>query len=88
MRKSLILPRPNDPISHIAAAANVYAVVKYWADAAPDAEAMVHGDKRTSYAQFHARINQLARALLAAGVKKATASPHCRHHIQITRSCF
>ncbi len=61
---------PDTPLSRIAAAQNVHAIVKHWADAAPDAEAMVHEGKRTNYAQLNSRVDALARALLAAGVKK------------------
>jgi acyl-CoA synthetase (AMP-forming)/AMP-acid ligase II len=61
---------PDAPISRIAAAQNAYAIIRHWADATPDAEAIVHGGKRTSYAQFNARIDAVARALLAAGVNK------------------
>ena len=46
----------------IAAARNVHAIIKHWADAAPDAEAMVHDGKRTSYAQLNSRVDALARA--------------------------
>ncbi len=60
----------NTPLRQIAAANNAYAIVKHWAEATPDAEAMVHAAQRTNYAQLNARINALARALLAAGVKK------------------
>lgn len=64
------MPNADAAISRIAAEHNAYAVIKHWADATPGAEAMVHGDSRTSYAQLKARIDALASALLAAGVRK------------------
>jgi acyl-CoA synthetase (AMP-forming)/AMP-acid ligase II len=49
------------------------------AERAPDAEAAVLGEERLTFAQLHARVESLARALLAAGVTKgdrvATLSP-------------
>lgn len=41
---------------------------RYYAERTPDAEAMVLGDQRVSYAELDARVDALARALLAAGV--------------------
>lgn len=41
-----------------------------YAEQTPDAEAMVLGDERLSYAQFRRDIDALAKAFLAAGVKK------------------
>ena len=56
--------------------------VSWFAEQTPDAEAMVLEGVRTSYAQLRDRVDALARALLAAGVKKgdrvatlATPSP-------------
>ncbi|HMA85660.1 MAG TPA: AMP-binding protein, partial [Desulfosalsimonadaceae bacterium] len=40
------------------------------ADVFRDKTAVVHGDKCYTYAEFYARINRLASALKAAGVKK------------------
>jgi len=54
-------------------------LVAYWAQATPDACACVSGDLRLSYAALEARIDAVAKALLAAGVCKgdriATLSP-------------
>ena len=41
-----------------------------WAKAAPDREAAVLGDVRMTYAELEQRVDRLARALLAAGVKR------------------
>ena len=41
-----------------------------FAAASPDAEALVAGEQRITYAQLQARVDALARALLASGVKK------------------
>jgi acyl-CoA synthetase (AMP-forming)/AMP-acid ligase II len=41
---------------------------RYYAERTPDAEAMVLGDQRISYAELDRRVDALARALLAAGV--------------------
>ena len=41
-----------------------------FAATSPDAEALVAGEQRITYAQLQARIDALARALLASGVKK------------------
>ena len=41
-----------------------------WAQAAPDREAAVLGDIRLTYAELERRVDRLARALLAAGVKR------------------
>jgi acyl-CoA synthetase (AMP-forming)/AMP-acid ligase II len=56
--------------------------VSWFAEQTPDAEAMVLEGVRTSYAQLRDRVDALARALLAAGVRKgdrvatlATPSP-------------
>ncbi len=43
--------------------------VGWYAERTPDAEAIVLGETRVSYAQLHARVESLARALLAAGVE-------------------
>jgi acyl-CoA synthetase (AMP-forming)/AMP-acid ligase II len=53
--------------------------VRWFAERTPDAEAAVLGDARITYAMLHERVDALARALLAAGVRKgdrvATLSP-------------
>lgn len=56
--------------------------VSWFAERTPDGEAMVLGKVRISYAEFACRVDALARALLAAGVRKgdrvatlATPSP-------------
>jgi len=41
-----------------------------WAEAAPDREAVVLGSIRWSYAELDRRVDRLARALLAAGVRR------------------
>jgi len=41
-----------------------------WVQAAPDREAAVLGDIRITYAELERRVDRLARALLAAGVKR------------------
>jgi acyl-CoA synthetase (AMP-forming)/AMP-acid ligase II len=41
-----------------------------WADAAPDREAAVLGDIRITYAELERRVDRLARALVAAGVRR------------------
>ncbi|MDC1228567.1 AMP-binding protein [Octadecabacter sp.] len=50
---------PLTPLSHLARAASVFA----------DREALVYGDMRLTYTQYHARVSQLASALVQAGVK-------------------
>jgi len=53
--------------------------VAWHAERTPDAEAMVLGDTRISYERFHRDVDELAKALLKAGVSKgdrvATLSP-------------
>ena len=49
---------PLTPLSHLARAAKVF----------PQREAMVYGNMRQTYAQYHARVSQLASALQIAGV--------------------
>ena len=49
---------PLTPLSHLARAAKVFT----------DREALVYGDMRLTYAQYHARVSQLASALQMAGV--------------------
>ncbi len=44
--------------------------LNYWAGNMPEAEAVVINDRRLSYAELEAAVNQCANALLAAGVKK------------------
>ncbi len=53
----------------------------YWAEKAPDAEAATLGDFRLSYAKLCEEIDRLAKALIAAGVRKGDrvatlSSPH------------
>ena len=50
---------PLTPLSHLARAAKVFT----------HHEALVYGDMRLTYAQYHARVSQLASALIEAGVK-------------------
>ena len=50
---------PLTPLSHLARAAKVCATQ----------EALVYGDMRLNYTQYHARVSQLASALIQAGVK-------------------
>ena len=50
---------PLTPLSHLARAASVFA----------DSEALVYGNMRLTYTQYHARVSQLASALVQAGVK-------------------
>jgi fatty-acyl-CoA synthase len=49
---------PLTPLSHLARAAKVF----------PDREALVYGDMRLTYRNYHARVSQLASALQMAGV--------------------
>ena len=56
--------------------------VGHYARRSPDAEALVLGGQRVTYAELHKRIERLARALIGAGVQKgdriatlATPSP-------------
>ncbi|AGI69158.1 ATP-dependent AMP-binding family protein [Octadecabacter antarcticus 307] len=49
---------PLTPLSHLARAAKVF----------PDREALVYGDMRLTYTNYHARVSQLASALQMAGV--------------------
>lgn len=51
---------PLTPLSFIARSAAVY----------PDKTAIIHGARRYTYRQFHCRVNRLASALLARGLKK------------------
>ncbi len=57
----------------------------HWARATPDAEAIVDGDRRLSYAEFEAQIAAVARALLVAGVKRgdrvAMLATACLEHL-------
>ena len=50
---------PLTPLSHLARAAKVFT----------DREALVYGDMRLTYAQYHARVSRLASALVGAGVQ-------------------
>jgi fatty-acyl-CoA synthase len=52
--------QPLTPLSFLARAAHVY----------PEATAIVHGKRRTSYAEFYARSVELASALITHGIKK------------------
>ena len=53
--------------------------VAWYAARTPDAEAAVQGDTRLTYAELHRQVESVARALLAAGIRKgdrvATLSP-------------
>ncbi len=49
---------PLTPLSHLARAAKVF----------PDREALVYGDMRLTYRDYHARVSQLASALQIAAV--------------------
>ncbi|MFN3144127.1 MAG: AMP-binding protein [Paracoccaceae bacterium] len=49
---------PLTPLSHLNRAAGVF----------PDREALVYGGQRLTYRQYHARVSQLASALVGAGV--------------------
>lgn len=64
---------------------------RWYAQRTPDAEALVHGDSRISYRDLDERVDALARALLAAGVRKgdrvATLSaPHPDYFIALLAS--
>ncbi|PWE32322.1 acyl-CoA synthetase [Maritimibacter sp. 55A14] len=50
---------PLTPLSHLARAADVF----------PDRPALVYGSRRSSYAEYHARVSRLASALTGMGVK-------------------
>ncbi|KAG1713882.1 Acetate/butyrate--CoA ligase AAE7, peroxisomal [Nymphon striatum] len=50
---------PLTPLSHLARAAKVFT----------NREALVYGDRRLTYAQYHDRVSQLASALVQAGVQ-------------------
>ncbi|MBO9499574.1 MAG: AMP-binding protein [Novosphingobium sp.] len=43
--------------------------IAHWAEATPDAEALVHGERRVTYAGLHAEVLRHARAMIAAGVE-------------------
>jgi len=49
---------PLTPLSHLARAAKVW----------PDRDALVYGEIRRTYAQYHARVSRLASALAKAGI--------------------
>lgn len=49
---------------------NIATLVRYWATWRPGHSAIIHDDKRTSWAQLDARSDALARGLRAAGVAK------------------
>ena len=49
---------PLTPLSHLNRAARVF----------PEREAVVYGARRLSYAQYHARVSQLAAALAGSGI--------------------
>ncbi|WP_300519399.1 AMP-binding protein [Aliiroseovarius sp.] len=70
---------PLTPLSHLRRAASVFA----------GREALVHGDRRFTYAEYHARVSQLASALAKAGVAPgevvATVIPNTLAHVE---SCF
>src|SRR4030042_1821739 len=52
----------------------------------PDREALVYGDRRSTYSQLNARINQLAHALMDIGIKKggkvAILSVNCNQFME------
>ena len=58
------------PIELPAAFPRISDYVGYYAERTPDTEAMLRDDERVTYRDFHIRVEQLARALLAAGVCK------------------
>jgi acyl-CoA synthetase (AMP-forming)/AMP-acid ligase II len=49
---------------------NVGKLVTKSAEAFPDSPAVVHGDKKLTYAEFNARVNRLANALTELGVRQ------------------
>ncbi|WP_432450642.1 long-chain-fatty-acid--CoA ligase [Aliiroseovarius marinus] len=67
---------PLTPLSHLARAATVFA----------DREALVEGNRRFTYAQYHARVSRLASALAARGVTPgdvvATLLPNTLPHVE------
>ena len=50
---------PLTPLSHLRRAAQVF----------PDREAVIYGDHRKTYREYHARVSQLASALIKIGIK-------------------
>lgn len=60
-------PATNEPP---AAFPRISDYVSYYAEHTPDNEAMLLDDERVTYRDFHTRVETLARALLAAGVRK------------------
>ncbi|MGB0797724.1 MAG: AMP-binding protein [Planktomarina sp.] len=69
---------PLTPLSHLQRAARIF----------PDRTAVVYGDQRHTYAQYHARVSQLASALTKIGVKSgevvATLIPNITAQIEAT----
>ena len=70
---------PLTPLSHLRRAASVFA----------GRTALVEGDRRFTYAEYHARVSQLASALAQAGVEPgdvvATVIPNTLAHVE---ACF
>ncbi|MDE9450976.1 AMP-binding protein [Aliiroseovarius sp. Z3] len=67
---------PLTPLSHLRRAARVF----------PKREALVYGERRLTYAQYHARVTQLASALAGRGIKPgdviATLLPNTLPHVE------
>ena len=70
---------PLTPLSHLRRAASVFA----------GRTALIHGDRQYTYAQYHARVTQLASALARAGIEPgevvATVIPNTLAHVE---ACF
>ena len=67
---------PLTPLSHLQRAAKVF----------PKREAIVYGDQRLTYAQYHRRVSKLASALVARGIQPgdvvATLLPNTLPHVE------
>ncbi len=67
---------PLTPLSHLQRAAKVF----------PKREALVYGDQRLTYAQYHMRVSKLASALVARGIQPgdvvATLLPNTLPHVE------
>jgi len=59
-----------DPTARLSGIARVSDFVAMYAQRTPQAEAMVLGERRITYAELHRQVESVARALLAAGVRK------------------
>jgi fatty-acyl-CoA synthase len=74
-----VTPSVSIPDRELPSIERVSDFVAWYATRTPDAEAAVLGDQRLTYAALHDRVDEAARALLAAGIKKgdrvATLSP-------------